>query len=563
MPFYLSFFLLLVYNIVIKVYGCIQNFGVTKKNELLYINNKFLLCNKWFKKNKNKYKYNINKYVNSNLYTSCSIRNKNVVYFNKDKTTIFVSLLNSPIVGIKINDDKCNEDVIVQNLKDKEEKKNVKDDLKNVSNHHINNNIYSINNLPYLYNNYNLINLHHNEEPFGFSPQFNNYSMLKEKKNIYFYKHKNKLNDWLCTHYFPQNISCRYIKNVLFNFRLYDFNIKENILYHLCLKYIYYNKNDYMSLEKKIKLLNIVDQNKYKFILDHARVLHKVIKKEKYKIMKHIYNEKNKERNVHNKINDETHTIPIYNIQHNNKNSYDDINYNNKIIDTYLKMRKKLNILFVTLKIEKKQNVYKIYKKIKRNITFYDFYDRLLILNYFHISHKHLMYKLIRIHTEHIKDKYKLYHVPINTSNFIEYYMKNFFFPSYSPMHMNNMNNMNNINNINNNNNNIYHNTLDTKFLLYLNMLHSFLHMKNYYFINKFIEQFCEYYSKNIPNHVIYDDDKWSLFILTLSFLMRCVYMKRRFHIINLKEHQDYISTHYGKESGEYKMKDIKTKKIK
>lgn len=389
MPFYLSFFLLLVYNIVIKVYGCIQNFGVTKKNELLYINNKFLLCNKWFKKNKNKYKYNINKYVNSNLYTSCSIRNKNVVYFNKDKTTIFVSLLNSPIVGIKINDDKCNEDVIVQNLKDKEEKKNVKDDLKNVSNHHINNNIYSINNLPYLYNNYNLINLHHNEEPFGFSPQFNNYSMLKEKKNIYFYKHKNKLNDWLCTHYFPQNISCRYIKNVLFNFRLYDFNIKENILYHLCLKYIYYNKNDYMSLEKKIKLLNIVDQNKYKFILDHARVLHKVIKKEKYKIMKHIYNEKNKERNVHNKINDETHTIPIYNIQHNNKNSYDDINYNNKIIDTYLKMRKKLNILFVTLKIEKKQNVYKIYKKIKRNITFYDFYDRLLILNYFHISHKH------------------------------------------------------------------------------------------------------------------------------------------------------------------------------
>ncbi|MBZ2160319.1 hypothetical protein K1I93_09720, partial [Streptococcus australis] len=30
-----------------------------------------------------------------------------------------------------------------------------------------------------------------------------------------------------------------------------------------------------------------------------------MIKKEKYKIMKHIYNEKNKERNVHNKINDE------------------------------------------------------------------------------------------------------------------------------------------------------------------------------------------------------------------------------------------------------------------
>ncbi|SOV12288.1 conserved Plasmodium protein, unknown function [Plasmodium gaboni] len=613
MPIYVSFFLLLVYNIVIKIYDCIQNCRVIKKNELLYVNNKILLCDNWFKRktNKDKYKHNINinKYVNCNAYKSCNKKNNNVIYFNKDNA-VYVSLLNAPIVGVKINDDKYNADAIEHNVKENEEKNiYIKDDIKNVNKEHINK-IY--NNIYHIYNIYNTNSACNNfnfikpqvieEEPFSFFTHLNNYSLLKGKKNNFFYKDRNKLNDWLCTQYLPQNISCRYIKNILSTFRSYDSNIKENILYHLLLKYIYYNKNDNTSFEKKIELLNIIDQNKYKFILDHVRVLHKVVKKEKDKIIKHIYNEKNKDININDKINDETNILSIYNTEKNNINNkkilYDNINYNNKIIDIYLKMRKKYNILFVTLKRENKQNVYKIYKKIKRNITFYDFYDRLLILNYFHISHEHRLvllffkkyiYKLLNkenmfiinfinsffqnnilskyilypkstynesIYTDIktnkniseyiIKDKYKLYYLPINTSNFIEYYMKNFFFPSYL------------LSNINNNNNNINVHTYDTKFLFYLNMLHSFLEMNNYYFIHKFIEQFCTYYSKNISNHIIYDDNKWSFFILTLSFLMRYVYMKRKFHIFNLKEHQHSVDIHYQNESDEYKMNAIK-----
>ncbi|SOV12578.1 conserved Plasmodium protein, unknown function [Plasmodium sp. gorilla clade G2] len=621
MPNYVSFFLLLVYNIVIKIYDCIQNCRVNKKNDLLYVNNKILLCDNWFKRktNKDKYKHNINininKYVNGNSYKSCYRKNNNVIYFNKDNA-IFVSLLNAPIVGVKINDDKYNADVIEHNVKDNEEKKkNIKDDIKNVNKENINNiyNIYNIyNNIYHIYNTNSVCN-HFNfmnpqvkeEEPFSLFTHLNNYSLLKGKKNNFFYKDRNKLNDWLCTQYLPPNISYRYIKNIVSTFRLCDYNIKENILYHLLLKYIYYNKNDNISFEKKIELLNIIDQNKYKFILDHARVLHKVVKKEKDKIIKHIYNEKNKDININDKINDERNILPIYNTEknknnNNNKNLYDNINYNNKIIDIYLKMRKKYNILFVTLKRENKQNVYKIYKKIKRNITFYDFYDRLLILNYFHISHEHRLvllffkkyiYKLLNkenmfiinfinyffqnnilskyilypkstynesIYTdiktnenisEYIKDKYKLYYLPINTSNFIEYYMKNFFFPSYL---------LSNINNNKYNNNKIYVHTYDTKFLFYLNMLHSFLEMNNYYFIHKFIEQFCIYYSKNISNNIIYDDNKWSFFILTLSFLMRYVYMKRKFHIFNLKDYEHNVNIYYENESDEYKMKDIK-----
>ncbi|CRG93745.1 conserved Plasmodium protein, unknown function [Plasmodium gallinaceum] len=440
--YFYFFYVVIIYN-VIKYYLCYKNYKKSYKGTQLYIN------------------YAINKYK----------KRVKIIKYKKCKDSTFISSIQSPIIGLKINE--------------KFQEKLMKE--KKIS-----------------FINFNL----------------NNKINFKLSKGL-FYKNRNELNTFLCLHYLP-SISKRYLKILLENFSLNDFYIKENIVYHIILKYlvINYNKSDE-------KLLNLIDSNNYKFILNHARILKKNVKKKKKK---------------------------------------DNI-CDNKIIDIYLKIRKKQNIIFVGLKNRK--NINKVYKKIKRNINYYDIFDRLIILNHFYLHSqyrllllffKNYVYKILNknnifiinfinklnennvlnkylicpqlthdtlygVSLSNKKEKFKLNFLSINTSNFIENFMTDNIYLSDKCFFNNNINSKN----YNINKKKKGYSKLNSNFLVYINILNAFFKKRNYYFIKEFLKQFYTYY---LDNNILYDY-KWYYFFITLSYSMKFFYLKKKYHVEN------------------------------
>ncbi|CRH00969.1 conserved Plasmodium protein, unknown function [Plasmodium relictum] len=438
--YFYFFYLVLIYNVIIY-YLCLKHCKKLYKKTHLFIN------------------YSLNKYK----------KREEFVKYKKCKDSTFISSLESPIVGLKI-DENINRKII-------EERK--------ISFFHFN---------------------------------LNNKIKFTLKRDL-LYKNKNKLNNFLCLYYLP-NVSKRYLKILLENFSLNDFYIKENILYHLILKYLYINYSKCNG-----KLLNLIDNSNYKFILNHARNLKKNVKKKKKK---------------------------------------DNI-CDNKLIDIYLKTRKKQNITFFG--INNCRNINKVYTKIKRNITYYDVFDRLIILNYFYLHSqyrlillffKNYIYKILNKNNLFIinfvnklnennflnkyimcqnltrnnlystslssnKKKFKLNFLSVNTFNFIDNYITD-------NIYFNNKHFINN--NITNKNYDIdkkEYNQSNTNFLVYLNILDTLLKKRNYYFIEQFLQQFYTYYS----NNDIFYDYKWCYFFLTLSHALKIFYLKKKYHVEN------------------------------
>lgn len=190
---------------------------------------------------------------------------------------------------------------------------------------------------------------------------------LKLQKELFLGRNKNLVNTLLCLHYVP-TISNSYLKKSLNSFRLSDLNVKENILYHLTLKYLY----TYEQNTKDKNLLESINKNNYKFILQHSKTLKK--------ITKHIQISEEKNRF---KLSKKFDKLKNNVITTQSSNSW----VENKVVDVYLKNRKKLNIIFINTK--KKKNIFQTYKKIIGNIKYYDVYDKLIILNYLHKNKKY------------------------------------------------------------------------------------------------------------------------------------------------------------------------------
>ncbi|CAD2094997.1 conserved Plasmodium protein, unknown function [Plasmodium vinckei brucechwatti] len=380
---------------------------------------------------------------------------------------------------------------------------------------------------------------------------------LKLEKELFLGRNKNLVNNLLCLHYIPI-ISNSYLKRSLNDFRLSDLNIKENVLYHLTLKYLYtYDQNT-----KDKNVLETIQKNNYKFILQHSKTLKKITKQ----VQK--YEEKNRFNflNNFNKLKNNMLTTQ-------SENSW----VENKIVDVYLKNRKKLNIIFINTK--KKRNIFQTYKKIIRNIKYYDMFDRLIVLNYLYKNKKYreclLFFKkyiynnnnifthtnqqkskyfiinfinilnqnnilnlyLMRIQHPHyfflksillptITDKYKLNFLSINVYNFVEANLKDTLY-----LGINQQNGLENDKNENlqNFSLSIYNNSNLTP-LFYINILNTFLKKKNYYFPQLFLKQF---YSHSINNINDSSDDKWIFFLITLAFSLKIFYLKSKENVIS------------------------------
>ncbi|SBS93469.1 conserved Plasmodium protein, unknown function [Plasmodium malariae] len=500
------------YGVLTIIYNLIINYCLfIKKKNFPFIGKKKLFINYALSKHKKGFKTR----GNDHNYSSCNCSsisdgyNENDAIIYGDKCSYnsyqdgFVSTLESPIIGLKIGQ-KLNKEKLTKN------KKNTSLFLLNNSNNKLN---------------------------------------FKLKKELFLCRNRSLLNNLLCLYYLP-NVSKAYLKGMLESFSLNDLLIKENILYHLSFRYLLtgnQSRKKDCSKDQHEELLKELEKDNYKFILNHARILKKYVKKMRRE-QKEQEGEKNSKQFFKGKVEqmetqtDERSTPPY-----------------NKIIDIHLKMRKKMNIIFVS--INKENNIYNMYKKVKRNITFYDFYDRLIILNYFYrneeyrlllLFFKNYVYKMLSInnifiinfinklnkknilsdylinpnftynnllsgtsllHTNNT-DKYKIKLLPVNKFNFFNSYMKDqVYFKNKRCTYS------------------------DINFLTYVYMLKCFLKRRNYYFLELFMKQFCLYYSENI--NILYDH-YWYYFFITLSFSMKIFYEKKKFHVINY-EHTNLI----------------------
>ncbi|SBT77755.1 conserved Plasmodium protein, unknown function [Plasmodium ovale] len=369
---------------------------------------------------------------------------------------------------------------------------------------------------------------------------------FKLRKELLLCRNKSLLNALLCLHYLPDS-SAAYLKSVLHNFSLSDFHIKENILYHLTLKWLYTRDESEGQGTHRIEedVLSQIDRNKFKFDLIHSRVLKRLVKNKREEQGERPL------RNGNNLVQTEWKGLRLASFPE------------NKIIDVYLKMKKKLNILSVSIKQER--NVYNVYKKIKRNITFYDIYDRFIILNYFYSHAKYRLFflffkkyvytylnkdnffvinlvnklseenalrnNMMKINFMHYilhneigfdtyRDMYKLHSQPVSTYSFVDSYMKDHVYfrrkkrisISYSEEKKK------------------AYKSYGIYFLFYINMLNCFLEKGNYYFSEQFLKQFYLYYSEK---KYILHDHKWFFFLITLSNSMKICYIKEKYHIIN------------------------------
>ncbi|KJP88076.1 hypothetical protein AK88_02190 [Plasmodium fragile] len=341
-----------------------------------------------------------------------------------------------------------------------------------------------------------------------------------------------QLNNILCMQFLP-DVSNAYLRYVLEKFSAHDLPVKENILFHLILRYLRERTTNPVggkTSQRDSQLINCIEDNAYKFIADHARVIKKCAKRKKH-------NEVDFEqcRTEEERLKQITCPPPSH----------------NKIIDAYLKMKKKFNIIFVSIKSEK--NIYRVFRKIKRNIFFYDFLDRLAILCFFHrhaqhrfvlhflkryifslrnennlfiinfvntlggrsllkkyILAPHLTYHAI-LHTPveggSCEDTFKWSFLPVNACNYVETYMKERFFLGGTSRGRP---------------------RAEATFLIYAKLLDSLTQKRNNYFPELFLKQFCLYYSeeKNTPH-----DHKWYYFLITLSSLMKTYYMKRKLYV--------------------------------
>ncbi|EUD68482.1 hypothetical protein C922_00878 [Plasmodium inui San Antonio 1] len=363
-----------------------------------------------------------------------------------------------------------------------------------------------------------------------------------------------KLNNILCMQFLP-NISNAYLRYVLEKFSANDLPVKENILFHLILRYLRERSSNLVggkTSERDSQLINIIEDNAYKFIADHARVIKKCAKRKKH-------NEVHFERcrTEEGRAKETTSSPPPS---------------DNKIINAYLKMRKKFNIIFVSIKSER--NIYRMFRKIKRNISFYDFLDRLAILSFFHRHAQHRFvlhffkryifslknennlfvinfvntlgersllkrYMLIPQLTYHAilhtpvgfdtcADSFKWSFLPVNACNYVESYMRERFFLGgatrrgvrgdgidRSQLHSGR----------------VESGRLHAKatFLIYSNLLDSLTQKRNEYFPELFLKQFCLYYSEK--ENILYDN-KWHYFLITVSSLMKAHYVRRKLHIM-------------------------------
>ncbi|GAW81859.1 hypothetical protein, conserved [Plasmodium gonderi] len=368
-----------------------------------------------------------------------------------------------------------------------------------------------------------------------------------------------RLNTLLCMEYLPDS-SKAYLKIVLEKFKTSDLQIKENILFHYILKYLHGRNcnGEKISVEKETQLINHIENNTLKFISDHARILKKCVKRRKEVITQLRIMDSEEEKIQQQEEQQQKQQQQEQRQRHQSPPS------ENKIIDAYLKIKKKLNVILVSIKSERK--TYKMYRKIKRNISFYDTLDRLIILNFFYRRAKHrfalLFFKkyifkignknnlfiinfINKLREKNVlssyilnpnlayhaifhfpetfskcKDKFKWIMLPINTCNYIENYIKeNVFFGCTYP----NGSKRNSGNGCQS----------DTNFLMYINMMNSFLEKRNYYFPELFLKQFCLYYSEK--KNISYDH-KWYYFLITLSFLMKIFYLKKRYHVRKWEE---------------------------
>ncbi|ANQ08946.1 Uncharacterized protein PCOAH_00035150 [Plasmodium coatneyi] len=343
-----------------------------------------------------------------------------------------------------------------------------------------------------------------------------------------------KLNNILCMQFLP-DVSNAYLRYVLEKFSANDLPVKENVLFHLTLRYLRErttNRVEGKTSETNLQLINTIEDNAYKFIADHARVIKKCAKRKKQ-----------------NEVNIEPCRTEEERPKRTNTSPWPS---HNKIVDAYLKMKKKFNIIFVSIKSEK--NVYRVFRKIKRNISFYDFMDRLAILCFFHRHAQHRFvlhffkkyifslknennlfvinfvntleersllkrYLLIPHLTYHAVlrtpaggsncgDTFKWSFLPVNACNYVETYMKERFFLGGSSRR------------------GAPH--AEVTFLIYANLLDSLTEKRNYYFPELFLKQFCLYYSEkeNIPH-----DKKWHYFLITVSTLMKAYYSKRKLYV--------------------------------
>ncbi|VUZ97073.1 conserved Plasmodium protein, unknown function [Plasmodium vivax] len=347
-----------------------------------------------------------------------------------------------------------------------------------------------------------------------------------------------KLNNLLCMQFLP-DVSNAYLRYVLEKFSANDLPVKENVLFHLTLRYLRERTTTSVggkTSERDSQLINSIENNSYKFIADHARVLKKCAKGKKQKEANfgHCRTEGRAEEGNH---------LPPS---------------QNKTIDAYLKMKKKFNIIFVSIKSER--NIYRVFRKIKRNISFYDFQERLAILCFFHRHAQHRFaldffkkyifslknennlfvlhlvsslgestllkrYMLVPHLTYHAilstpeggggscGDTFKWSFLPINACNYVESYMKERFFlggasgrggPRVDRPHT------------------------EATFLIYAKLLDSLAQKRNCYFPELFLKQFCLYYSeqKEIPH-----DGKWHYFLITVSALMKAHYVRGRLQV--------------------------------
>ncbi|CAA9989161.1 conserved Plasmodium protein, unknown function [Plasmodium knowlesi strain H] len=344
-----------------------------------------------------------------------------------------------------------------------------------------------------------------------------------------------QLNNLLCMQFLP-DISNAYLRYILEHFNANDLPVKENVLFHLTLRYLRERNTNPVGgkiNEGDSQLINNIEDNAYKFIADHARIIKKCAKRRKQKDVDFLPCRTEEDRRE--------------------QRNFSPTPSQNKIIDAYLKMKKKFNIVFVSIKSER--NIYRVFRKIKRNISFYDFMDRLAILCFFHrhAQHRfllhffkkyifhlnnennlfiinfinaleertflkkyilipHLTYHSI-LHTPHgyctCGDIFKWTFLPLNTCNYVETYMKEKLFIGGS--------------------NSRGGPKEEVAFLIYANLLDSLTQKRNYYFPELFLKQFCLYYSekkKYIPH-----DEKWHYFLITVSSLMKAYYMKRKFYV--------------------------------
>ncbi|ETB56791.1 hypothetical protein YYC_05170 [Plasmodium yoelii 17X] len=369
----------------------------------------------------------------------------------------------------------------------------------------------------------------------------------KLQKELILRRNKNLINILLCLHYVP-TISNEYLKKSLNNFHLSDLNIKENILYHLTLKCLY-------GFEKNKNILETIHKNNYKFILQHSKILKKITKYVQISEEKNCLQSSKRFDKLKNNL-----------IRTHRNNSW----VENKVIDVYLKIRKKINIIFINTK--KKKYIFQTYKKIIGNIKYYDVYDKLIILNYLYKNKKYrecfLFFKkyiynsifehntqqkskyfiinfinilnhnnilniyLMRIHNSYnfllrsillskIQDKHKLNFLQINVDNFIQKNLKDTLY-----LGIKQDTDVDKIQNANSNNSNT-----NLTYLFYTNLLNIFLKKKNYYFSGLFLKQFYSHYMDNIYDHKIANDEKFFFFLITLAFSLKIFYLKKKGNI--------------------------------